>query len=86
VLEFDEFMKIEGCTTKDKHLFVGSGEKRKGTGSDGEELVEAVRYVDFYLKQVQVWHTSTSRMTYIHQTGMTNLAIPEPTSTRPPRK
>jgi hypothetical protein len=37
VLEFDQFMKLEGCTTKDQHLFVGSGKK------DGEEKVETVR-------------------------------------------
>ncbi|KAF2002926.1 chord-domain-containing protein [Amniculicola lignicola CBS 123094] len=39
VLEFDQFMNIEGCKTKDKHLFVGSGKK--------EEKVETVRH-DFY--------------------------------------
>ena len=27
VLEFDEFMKIEGCKKKGRHLFVGSGKK-----------------------------------------------------------
>ena len=27
VLEFDEFMKIEGCKQKGRHLFVGSGKK-----------------------------------------------------------
>lgn len=50
VLEFDEFMRIEGCQTKPKHLFVGSG-KRKGGGAskaaNGEEMVETVRH-DFY--------------------------------------
>jgi hypothetical protein len=39
-------MKIEGCQTKDRHLFVGSG-KRKGAGreqnSSGEEILETVR-------------------------------------------
>lgn len=60
VLEFDQFMKIEGCRTKDRHLFVGSGkrEKRKGRpgadgaaddaegkGEDNEELLETVRCV-----------------------------------------
>ena len=40
MLEFDEFMKIEGCRKKDKHLFVGS---KKGTGE--EEKVAEVRYV-----------------------------------------
>ncbi len=29
VLEFDEFMKLEGCETKPRHLFVGSGRKEK---------------------------------------------------------
>lgn len=45
VLEFDEFMKIEGCKTKDRHLFVGSGNKNKGGNAGGEELLETVRYV-----------------------------------------
>lgn len=40
MLEFDEFMKIEGCKKKDKHLFVGSKK-----GSREEEKVAAVRYV-----------------------------------------
>jgi hypothetical protein len=42
VLEFDEFMKIEGCETKPRHLFVGSG-KKKGSNSSGEEVLETVR-------------------------------------------
>jgi hypothetical protein len=46
VLEFDEFMKIEGCKTKDRHLFVGSGNKKKGGNAGGEELLETVRYVE----------------------------------------
>jgi hypothetical protein len=39
VLEFDEFLKIPGCTEKTKHMFVG---KAKGRG---EEKVESVRCV-----------------------------------------
>ncbi|KAM7192025.1 cysteine and histidine-rich domain containing protein [Rhypophila sp. PSN 637] len=49
VLEFDQFMKIEGCKTKDRHLFIGSGTKDaagKGTPA-GEEVLETVRH-DFY--------------------------------------
>ncbi|CAG8953227.1 hypothetical protein HYFRA_00003429 [Hymenoscyphus fraxineus] len=46
VLEFDEFMRIEGCATKDRHLFIGSGDKKKGN-SGGEEVLETVRH-DFY--------------------------------------
>lgn len=42
VLEFDQFLKIEGCITKDKHLFVGSGKKDEPeTGS--EEVLSTVR-------------------------------------------
>lgn len=37
VLEFDEFMKIEGCKTKNRHLFVGKGRPT------GEEKLETVR-------------------------------------------
>ncbi|KAH9845503.1 chord-domain-containing protein [Teratosphaeria destructans] len=42
VLEFDEFMKIPGCKTKDRHLFVG-----KKKDPDAEEKVLEVRN-DFY--------------------------------------
>ncbi|KAJ9157695.1 Cysteine and histidine-rich domain-containing protein [Pleurostoma richardsiae] len=58
VLEFDQFMKIEGCETKDRHLFVGSGKKEKkarepgvgGDKEDGDEEEEALETVrtDFY--------------------------------------
>jgi hypothetical protein len=41
VLEFDQFMAIEGCKTKDRHLFVGSGKKNKAAGS--EEVLTTVR-------------------------------------------
>jgi hypothetical protein len=43
VLEFDEFMRIEGCETKNRHLFIGSGKKSGKKG--GEEVLETVRYV-----------------------------------------
>ncbi|KAK3691131.1 hypothetical protein LTR37_018884 [Vermiconidia calcicola] len=42
VLEFDEFMKIPGCTTKDKHVFVG---QKKDPAA--EERLSEVRN-DFY--------------------------------------
>ena len=41
VLEFDEFMRIEGCKRKGKHLFVGSG--KKGRKGDEEEKLDTVR-------------------------------------------
>ncbi|KAF7936040.1 uncharacterized protein EAE98_002259 [Botrytis deweyae] len=46
VLEFDEFMKIEGCKTKGSHLFIGSGGKGKAK-EGGEEILDTVRH-DFY--------------------------------------
>ncbi|KAK8193735.1 HSP20-like chaperone [Phyllosticta capitalensis] len=48
VLEFDEFMKIEGCKTKDKHLFVGQKKDDKQ-----EDVVDNVR-TDFYQTPSQV--------------------------------
>ena len=42
VLEFDEFMKITGCRTKSRHLFVG-----KAKAPDEEEALKDVRN-DFY--------------------------------------
>ncbi|EGS17994.1 uncharacterized protein CTHT_0060070 [Thermochaetoides thermophila DSM 1495] len=55
VLEFDQFMKIEGCKTKNRHLFVGSGnkDKNKNTNADGEEVLDTVR-TDFYQTQTSV--------------------------------
>ncbi len=44
VLEFDEFMKIDGCETKPRHMFVGSGKKLRQR-EHGEEIVESVRSV-----------------------------------------
>ncbi|CAI7585328.1 unnamed protein product [Penicillium manginii] len=41
VLEFDEFLKIPGCTEKTRHMFVGKAKP------PGEEKVETVRN-DFY--------------------------------------
>lgn len=44
VLEFDEFMRIPGCTTKSQHLFVGS--KKKEDHAQEEQLKEVRN--DFY--------------------------------------
>ena len=41
VLEFDEFMRIEGCKKKARHMYIGSGKKSKS--KDEEEKVENVR-------------------------------------------
>ncbi|KAI0547610.1 Pyruvate/Phosphoenolpyruvate kinase-like domain-containing protein [Xylaria curta] len=52
VLEFDQFMKIEGCKTSPRHLFIGSGQDKSkkqsaSSAKDGEEMLETVRH-DFY--------------------------------------
>jgi hypothetical protein len=52
VLEFDQFMNIEGCKTKNRHLFVGSGKK------DKEEKVETVRYVMMHLSTLLVSYSA----------------------------
>lgn len=44
VLEFDQFLMIEGCKTKDRHLFIGSGKKDQAK-EGGEEVLTDVRYV-----------------------------------------
>lgn len=43
VLEFDEFMRMPGCTTKPRHLFVG----KKKEDAEAEEALKEVRN-DFY--------------------------------------
>lgn len=57
VLEFDQFLKLEGCTTKDRHLFIGSGktkkEKEKAQQNAHSDKVTNVRY-DFYQTPTQV--------------------------------
>ncbi|TKA68818.1 hypothetical protein B0A49_05831 [Cryomyces minteri] len=60
VLEFDEFMKIAGCKTKPRHLFVGSGKK------GGEEKLGSVRYVS--CTSYQSYHITTSGAHAIHGT------------------
>jgi hypothetical protein len=44
VLEFDEFMGIEGCEEKPQHKFVGSGRKAQDSSDSGEKRLEAVRW------------------------------------------
>ncbi|KAL9030787.1 MAG: hypothetical protein Q9196_001110 [Gyalolechia fulgens] len=48
VLEFDEFMMIEGCKRKKRHVFVGSKKK-----DEKEEALTTVRH-DFYQTQMVV--------------------------------
>ncbi|TKA80436.1 hypothetical protein B0A55_03393 [Friedmanniomyces simplex] len=48
VLEFDEFLKLPGCTTKARHLFVGAKKKDASSSkAEEEEVVKDVRN-DFY--------------------------------------
>lgn len=55
-------MKIEGCETKNRHLFIGSGKKDGKKG--GEEVLETVRYV---------YHASI--VVYINNLFLLTLAI-----------
>ena len=72
VLEFDEFLKIEGCKTKKRHCYVGKPKKRAEGAVDGEstaqseDRLENVRndfyqtassvIVSFYLKKIDKAH------------------------------
>ena len=52
MLEFDEFMKIEGCKRKKRHLFVGSKKQ-----SAYEQAISKVRYVaKFFSRNVSGEH------------------------------
>ncbi|KAF2401375.1 diploid state maintenance protein chpA [Trichodelitschia bisporula] len=53
VLEFDEFMRIEGCRTKERHLFNGSGKEEKKKREGQVEKLDNVR-CDFYQTATQV--------------------------------
>ena len=59
VLEFDQFMNLEGCSTKGRHLFVGSGkDQEKKSGAGGEETLETVRYaysIPFPCRVLREW-------------------------------
>ncbi|TVY50894.1 Cysteine and histidine-rich domain-containing protein [Lachnellula cervina] len=89
VLEFDEFMKIEGCKTKDRHLFVGSGNKNKGGNAGGEELLETVRHdyyqtgttvtASFFLKKIDKDKASV-------EFAPTELSLDLPTTDTPPKR
>ena len=50
VLEFDQFMKIEGCKTKSRHLFIGSGKDSKEFESRSEDILQTVRHVTHELR------------------------------------
>jgi hypothetical protein len=71
VLEFDEFMRIEGCQQKERHLFIGTV-KRGGA----EEAVSDVR-LDFY-------QTSTSIIASLYlkriDKSKASITFPSPTS------
>jgi len=62
VLEFDEFMKIEGCKTRKRHCYVGKKTPIGEASSKAAEKLETVRndfyqtpttvIVSFYLKKI----------------------------------
>lgn len=48
VLEFDQFLKIEGCKEREGHQFVGRKKEDEEEGE--EELLDEVRYVNFFFQ------------------------------------
>ncbi|EQL00602.1 hypothetical protein G6O67_002451 [Ophiocordyceps sinensis] len=89
VLEFDQFMKIEGCKTKDRHLFIGSGRKKDRSGSSGEEVLDTVRHdyyqtpttviASFFLKKI---NKETAKVEF----GPKRLVLDLTTSDSPPKR
>lgn len=78
VLEFDQFMKLEGCTTKNRHLFIGSGKKdKKDSSGSGEEVLETVRYANEFGYSIVTFHTdmdTCTNRTDFYQTSSTVIA------------
>lgn len=94
VLEFDQFLKIEGCKEREGHQFVG---RKKEEGE--EELLDEVRYVNFFSNSQSSYNglanwgnfsdpTSTRQKqpSHSHSTSKTSIAIqrPLPSRTRHP--
>ncbi|KAL0938845.1 CORD and CS domain-containing protein [Colletotrichum truncatum] len=90
VLEFDQFMKIEGCKTKNRHLFIGSGKKKGSSGgSGGEEKLDTVRsdfyqtpstvIASFFLKKIV---KDSAKIEFKSQ----SIALDLPTSDSPPKR
>lgn len=86
VLEFDEFMQMKGCATKERHMFVGSGKKgRKGAGG-GEEKVDSVKY-GFFVIPSEALHIVLVEVTtqQKRQSWLTlEVLVTDTTSTKPP--
>lgn len=80
VLEFDEFLRIPGCTEKTKHMFVGKAKP------PGEEKVETVRY-DLTFFSILFATCSRAQLLYkLHQlanhpsTGTISIKPPPPST------
>ncbi|GKT83494.1 CORD and CS domain-containing protein [Colletotrichum tofieldiae] len=89
VLEFDQFMKIEGCKTKNRHLFIGSGKKKNAAAAGGEEKLDTVRtdfyqtpstvIASFFLKKIA---KDSAKIEFKSQ----SIALDLPTSDSPPKR
>jgi hypothetical protein len=62
VLEFDEFMKIQGCSEKPRHLFIGKGKK---TGQEKVEFLRSVVTASVRLLFSHPWIRFMSLMKFI---------------------
>jgi len=90
VLEFSEFMKIEGCKTKSRHLFLDSGKNKGVDDGSGEEKLETVRtdfyqtattiIASFFLKKIKKENAS------VVFSSPTEISLDLPTSDVPPKR
>lgn len=60
VLEFDQFLKIEGCKEKERHLFVGSGGKDKKVNGAGAVNGNALVTIDPSTVRTDFYQTPTT--------------------------
>ena len=77
VLEFDDFMRLAGCTTKDRHLFVGSGKK-------GEETLDTVRWA--FLIELVIERMHSNPVAVMIFTRHLPLSLPRSISKRSKKK
>ena len=92
VLEFDEFLRIEGCKSRARHCFVGKRKGKRGGAGDGEDREEVVEHVRCVVRFVHILRSGSSGSEGTSLEGSirqkldtTNHPLADTTSTKHPR-